>query len=173
MAHSGWRRLACLAVLAVCTVPSGAQARVDATGRPLLVMDDSLAYVDATLIYKTAAEEFYVPDMSRPDWVRSRYQQFATSGAFSVYVYAYHLSNRGLRGQMVDISLEKKTVNIYDFANPKAPPTVLPLGDSSSPLMAAINLKIVPIVKREMLAYHRALFGGSPPPVGSYSPATK
>jgi hypothetical protein len=166
------KQLALIALLTVMVVHAAAQARVDATGRPLLVMDDSLGFVPATLVYKSAGEEFYVPDLTRPYWVGNRSEQLATSGAFSVFVYAYHVSNRGLHGYMVDISLEKKTASIYDFATPHAPPTVLSLTSSASPLMAAINLKILPVVKREMQAWYQSVYGPPPPPVGSYSPAT-
>jgi hypothetical protein len=166
------KKQAFFVLLIMATLRIGAQARVDATGRPLLVMDDSLAYRNATLVYKSAGEEFYVPDMTEPDWVRSRFQQLATSGAFTIYVYAYHVGNHGLHGQMVDISLTKKTASIYDFANPKAPPTIIPLANSDSPLMAAINLKIIPLVKAEVRDYNQLHYGPPPPPVGTYSPAT-
>jgi hypothetical protein len=168
----GWKKLVILAVMVFCVIQASAQARVDSSGRPLLLMDDSLGWVSATLVYRAAGEEFYVPDLTRPDWIRSRYQEFAASGTFSVYVYAYHTSSRGLRGQLVEVSLEQKTAKVYDFANPKAAPTVLPLSSSGSPLVDALNEKIIPVVKKELLAHHQTLFGPPPSPAGTYSPAT-
>jgi hypothetical protein len=67
------------------------------------------------------------------------------------------------------------TASIFDFATPHAAPVVISLVIDTSSLTTALNAKIIPAVKKELLAYHDNLTNPRSPldGIGTYSPANK